>query len=307
MADDIPPGRKTDLFGQLDFIKTFIMDPCDAPWTAYALTMFGATVELFVKLWAWDYEQTYYDLLKEKYPGRRRRRDRKGLRGKKSTRLSRRLSWLRNILSDPSSQLGKDLGRALRIPPRPPSMVRGWLWAIYGILEAANFFFFLVDLVVGWFYRWMTLLWNSRYCQARDDCVIMKGETNWVGAAIFGETAVIVTNVIKIRGPISHSGSTVVLPPRYSGVVTCQLSARPEGNWPGQRITVRIRRMGATSPLDVYTLPLEPDVTTDISVAYEFNRPGTYTATYELSVGFCRVSNSTLYAQGTPMKKPPVA
>lgn len=299
------PPRKQ--FGKWDFIAQFLMDPCDAPWSAYALAMGGATIESFVLLYSFDPSNFFYSALQSGTGISRRRSGRKGFKGTKANRFPKRGPIGKAASYDPSEALGRQLGRVSPLAKRPLPGVLGGLWLIFGVLEFANFWLFMVDVVQQWLWRWMSLLWNSQYCQARDDAVLLAESEPYIHGAIFGELPIIANIILKLRGPISYLNSAIVIPPGWSGVLTVGMSMVPLSPHLHQVLTVRLRKVGDIGPIQQLAYTLDPSSDEAAGLAFEINSGGIYIPTIELNQGFADLINTTLYVHIQEPRKSPVA
>lgn len=286
-----------DIGEKWKFIQQFISDPCDAPWTAYALAIGGATVEAFVNYYNFDPKQVFTDAARAGSGINRMRSGRKGQRGSKSNRsaLVRRAGKVVNF--DPNANIGRYLGKFSPLAKIPLPGPVGALWASYGMLERFQNWLFMVGLISQWLFRWMSLLEESRFCQAADNMVLLREGDPYQSASLIGEQPIFQSTVVKIRGPITSILSSVGWPPGWYGVLTCSVPWTPNGGTPATRMTVRVRDAASFAILDEYTAEAPGGVPETAGVRIEINRRQTVVVTTELNVGFAIIGPTTLYAQ----------
>lgn len=291
------PENKLDTFGKWDFIAKFFADPCDAPWTAYALSMFGAGLEMFVLFNQFDPSDVFWNAARRGSGIMRRKSNRKGQRGKKSTRFSLARGAKRVVAFDPNGTVGDFIGRWSPIAKKAVPGPVGFLWMIFNWAEAANFFFFLVDTVTQGLYRFASLLFNSRYCQAQRDLVLLKSAGDWIMAAIGGEIPIVANIVLKVRGLNPNVGAVISVPPGHRGIITAEFAVVALPNWPSFTVTVRMRKSSAPDPLDIDIQEFTNGGRRVMAVSTSVLRPGTYVITIEQDIGFSRVTGTNVYCQ----------
>lgn len=301
VKNDWPQGwsldRSLSMFGKWDFIQQFWSDPCDAPFSAYALSMFGASLEAFVLLNQLDPTDIFWSGLQEGTGKMRLRSHRKGIKGTKSGRYARVRRAGKILTYDPNEQIGRFIGQFSPLAKRPMPGALGALWLLFNILEFGNYVLFLLEVIVQFLYRWASLLYNSKYCQAQRDAVLLKTRDEWTGAAIFPETTLPLDEVLKIRGPITHVNSTIGVPVGASGILTVSMPWETGGLNPTQKITMRLRREGFIDVLQEVESFNDGENTGEAAISWEITGPGFFAVTYDADQGFFTAKNTMLYAQ----------
>jgi hypothetical protein len=289
----------TEQFGKWNFIKFFLDDPCDAPYSAYALAMTGAALEAFVALYSLDVGNMFFSALQSGSGISRPRGRKKGWPGLKGRPGPPKRPGGGLLGYDPSSDIGGRLGRFSPLAKRPLPGPLGILFFIYGALDFANFWFFFADVIEQFMFRWTSLLWNSQYCQARDDGIVMRDGPDYVHGAIFGELPMQVPEVVKQRGPITSVLSTFTIPGGWSGY--CNGSAGFESLNPGQpcTITYKLVKHGAFNVYDERSYTADPGKEVDVGMSWPLASGGTYSITETVSFGFGLVKRPVFMAQIT--------
>jgi hypothetical protein len=292
-------GPPTEQFGKWNFIKFFMDDPCDAPYSAYALAMTGAALEAFVALYSLDLGNMFFSALQSGSGINRKRSYKKGALGQKGKPGPGRKKPGKGFSYDPSSQIGGALGRFSPLAKRPLPGPLGILFFVYGVLDFANFWFFFADVIEQFMFRWTSLLWQSQYCQARDDAIMMRDGPDYVHGAIFGPLPMQVPDVVKARGPITAVLSTFTIPGGWTGY--CNGSALFESLNPGQpcTITYRMIKHGAFNVYDERSYTAEPGKEEVVGMSWELASGGTYSITEEISFGFGMVKSPVFMCQIT--------
>lgn len=300
-----PLDRRRDMFGKWDFVRKFMEDPCDAPWTAYALSMAGAALEAFVLLNQFDPSDIFWEGLQTGTGINRGRSRRKGIRGAKSTRFKvlRRAGAIATF--DPHSIIGRYIGKFSPIARKAVPGPVGALWLLFNILEFLNFIIFLAEVIAQFFFRWTSLLHESKYCSARDDAVILTETDPYVTAALFDETPLIVHRILKQRGPITRVGAIFTIPKGWSGVVTCSYNWYSIGEIDTPYLRVFIRNPAWGEDYISNATERNPDGNQPGGISWEVSDGGTFSFTSYIPVGFAVIDGLNIYAQATRKIKSP--
>lgn len=294
-----PLDRRRDMFGKWDFIRAFFMDPCDAPWTAYALAMGGASLEAFVLLNQFDYGDIFWKSMQTGTGIMRFRSQRKGIRGKKSDRFKVFKKFGKVATFDPHEQIGRYIGRFSPLSKVKMPGPIGALWLLFNVLELLNFIIFLAEVITQWFFRWTSLLMESKYCAARDDAVFLGFTDYYTTAALFFETPLIINEVLKQRGPITRTGSTFTFPKGWSGTISASFAWEPSPDVPPSFLRLFIRSPQWHDGYVSQTYEPSPSGENTGGIQWDVSDGGTYTLTTFIDRGFAYLSDVTVYAQGS--------
>lgn len=284
-------GKGPNIFDKIDFIIKFFMDPCDAPWTAYAQAVGGAALELFVNLYSLDPSDIFWNAVGSAFGLGRARSGRKGRKGSK-----RRRGF------DPNENLGHYIGQWLHITDGKYPAGIGFLWASFGLLQRLNFWFFFVGALIQFFFRWTSLLYNSKYCQRQRDAVLMRTNTRYVLPALFPWTDILVPHIAKQRGPISSVGGVVNFPSGYTGILTGSCSWTPRQGRKNQKVTMRVVQMGSGKIVAENAQATTDGTGGTFGVDADISDGKTYAVLIKVDKGFALIENALLYAQASPAR-----
>ena len=281
MAEDEP-----GIIEKINFIVKFAMDPCDAPWTAYALAASGAALEAFVSLYEIDWSDIFWSAFAASTGINRQRSGRKGRRGKKGRRGF-----------DVNENIGKQIGQWGKMKATKYPLAVGGLWVGFGILNRLNYWLFFADVVVQFLYRWTSLMFESRYCQAQKDAVILRKGAGYRLPALFPKTLILVPTLEKIRGPLVSRGGWVTIPEGYSGVIIVALKYRPTTEVRQNILTLEIKERGRPTFIKqekIYGLYPEWK---EAALHAEIVKGGTYQVMVKVDRGFGSLKEIVFYGQ----------
>ena len=166
------PPIPEDIDDRVQFALHFLTDMCDAPITVYMDAFRDAFKEVVIAWYTIDLKNIMTSFLRpQNYIIERRSRRHWG-GGEKSKRpTSWEKVWEASGI-DPNEWLGEHLWggdevRARKVPP-----MAQWLWVIEGVIERLLFWFFVLDLVTQFVYRWSSSIVFSKYCAAQADAVL---------------------------------------------------------------------------------------------------------------------------------------
>lgn len=186
---------------KINYIIASFMDPCDAPFTIYAETFLPAFIEAFVELYSFDPMEIKHQQFRSTNAPLRQRSGRKGGRGSKAGRGRFRKYAGRVLGFDPNEMVGNEMGKWQKYTPAL-TWGKRFLWILDGLLQRAVFYWFLAELFLEAFYKWMTLVNKSEYCQAQSQTLLLAHGDPQTIAAISGWSPVLFNHIDKIRGDI---------------------------------------------------------------------------------------------------------
>lgn len=231
-------GKPPQLDERIQFLWRQVVDPCDAPITVWAEALWPAARDLFLAWFALDWKQI---LLAAFRPGKARRGPRsvshlsRMLKGK-------RFPWKRFfgkiIEFDPNTFIGELIDYVDDVRGRDVGSKLEFLWIIEGIIERIFFWWMVLDLVTEFFWRWSSVVGQTKYCQESRAAVLLAegvdlgtiGFNIWIGS--------IFSNTRKARNLTFWNGNGVVQDVGYG---VCAYSATATTQIPGTEGTVGIR------------------------------------------------------------------
>lgn len=212
--------------GHLEKINTiidFFMDPCDAPLTVYAKTLWPALLEAIITFYAVDFVQIFTGYVRpigplkfrrggSHRPSRPTRYDpHEGARKKKGGKRTWSKRWRQWLAWDPWDWLGQHLpgSQWLRARSVTPGVLT--MWTFYGFIEAALFWYMVFEITEEFFYKWASGVGKTKYCQAlkRPICTTAKAGDGNLG--ILSETPADIGVILKKRHDIYAAGNYIYL------------------------------------------------------------------------------------------------
>lgn len=197
-----PPGLEE----KLPFIWRELIDPCDAPITVWLECMWDPLFQLILEWYALDIWQILVTAAREISLGGFRRTGRHGMRAKKGKRGFWRDLPGKVLSFDPNEFLGKLLTGGDELVSEPPGLWKWRFWAVFGIIERLQFWYFVLEVVSDFLYRWMSAVAETKYCQARDDAIFFSDQPGNVSVGIFGWVATNTTPPQKMRNLSFYNG-----------------------------------------------------------------------------------------------------
>lgn len=193
----------TRLITRVNFITKFFMDPCDAPVSVYAKTMFPALMDMLVDLFAFNVEEySQQKTLSIAYP--------KDKKSKSKTRRGRKggdrhkLRWLTQaLISDPGEILGKKHARDFGGARRILTGGRSHFWLLGAFAQRLMFWLWFIVRLSQFFVDWWNGLVAAGYCEERGTPILLCHEVIDGSAALVGWNSVNFWTILKQRGNIT--------------------------------------------------------------------------------------------------------
>lgn len=229
-----PPGLEE----KLDFIISEIIDPCDAPITVWLDCMWAPLWELVLEWFALDLKQIIITYYRPRLPPGFPRLGRHGSRGRKGKRKLRRNPITGILEFDPNEFLGKLLQGGEEFPSRPVGLWSARFWLIEGLIERITFWWFVLELVSDFLYRWMSAVAETKYCQARDNPVFLGVNSMTISVGILGWSPSGWGTPAKIRRILFYNGFGVM---QAVGYGIASFSGTAHGLLPGINGTISAR------------------------------------------------------------------
>lgn len=238
-GDDNKPHGQPNWFDKINYIVQFLIDPCDAPVTMYIQTLKPALLDFLVDYYQPDVSNIMTNLFRWSYRIPRLRSRRKGRPGYKPGKPGKG-SFVRKIASfDIDEFISQKIQLFRRTPARKVSMAFGSLIILEGIIERVNFWLFVFELALQFFYKWSSLLKNSRYCQAQGDDILLAKGPDQVLTGIFGYVGLSMPTIEKIRGRVTWDVSSGTFNGQ-NGVCVCSCDLETGSSFVGHNIKLRM-------------------------------------------------------------------
>ncbi len=223
-----PKPKVPDLEQRLPFIWRQFMDPCDAPITIWVEAFWPAFVNALLSWFAVDASQILMAYIR---PGVGRWYT-VGYRhvggGKRGSRKPGGKWWEKISGWDPNEVIAKEIGgwQELKGFELLPGEVEFWL--VEEVIEKEFFWWMVLDLSTTFLYEWTSGVAKSKYCQARDDAVLLAEGGSYPLQGIFGWDEVGAMSPTKMRN-IAFFDGFGVMQTVASGVVSVYFTATNVG------------------------------------------------------------------------------
>ncbi len=136
----------------------------------------------------------------------RLRSGRKGTRGSKAGKKGPRTRLGRVVNFDTNEFIGKRLPGAELLGEATLNRGTFFLWRIFGFLQFLGLIWLVWEVVSGFWMRWISLLYESEYCQASAVAILdAEGFGNLIGS---GMNPLLAPVINKQRGPVSYAVGT---------------------------------------------------------------------------------------------------
>lgn len=251
-----PPGLEE----KLGFIFSEMIDACDAPISVWLECMWQPLFQLVLEWYAIDIKQIIITYYRPRIPGGFPRLGRHGSRGRKGKRKLRRNPVTGLLEFDPNEFLGKLLQGGEEFPSRPVGLWAARFWIIEGVIERITFWWFVLEVLTDFLYRWMSAVAETKYCKARDNAVFLSQKSGTVSIGILGWSVTGWGSPQKMRRILFYNGFGVM---QAVGPGIASFSGTCTGRLPGVSgsISARLRvvngpNFGREAVHTVYTTDL---------------------------------------------------
>ena len=147
-----PPG----FFDQVNYIKKFISNPCDAPWTVYIELFFPAFGKAILTLLAFGMDDVMRGYLRPK-----------GVRGPWHRRKGKKGKARFRGIPEIGEAIGSRLPGAEEVRGRSVSQGVRYMWLVDGVLQRILWYWLLIDVVVEGLYQWTSMINKTEFCTAQ--------------------------------------------------------------------------------------------------------------------------------------------
>lgn len=239
---------------QLNYLKEFWFDPCDAPLVVYARAFIPAFLILLLTWYTPDLSNILFNATKPTKAIAKRRSGRKGKGGSKAFRPGSRWSRLNPAAFDIDEFIGKQIGATTNFQNRSIGGLEWRLWLVFGVLERIGYKIFVINAVTDFFFNWMSIAEQSEFCMAQRSYIVLREQQGGILLSLGGWNGVYCFTVLKQRG-IASGVSSVAIPANQWITVSAGASFRP--SIPGQIPQVKVRLRDSTGNI------VEGEVTSD--------------------------------------------
>lgn len=217
---------------RLPFIWKQFVDPCDAPLTVWAEALWPAFRDALIVWYSVDLVQIIRAMWKPPLMGWRLRGGRHGSRGSRGKPRTIK-EHFKNIVSfDVNDWVGKSLNPFAdeeMVMLLPGEIV---FWSGFEVLILVAFEYQIFDLGTQFLYEWTSGVARSKYCQARDDAVLLATAPGYPLQGIFGWDVVGILDAKKMRH-IDFFNGFGVMQNIGPGVVGCTFGFENNGGGVG--------------------------------------------------------------------------
>jgi len=194
-------------FDKINFIIAFWIDPCDAPLTVYAKTLWPAVVDFLWEYYQPDVSNVLVNLFRWRYIIPRVRTKKKGRGGQKNKKgpFGKLIGKVTSF--DQDEWISRRISNWTALTGRKVSSKFVTLLIVEGVIERLNFWLFMFELFLDLFYKWSSLMKKTIYCQAAGDDVLLAEGPSQPTIGIFGWIALVMPHVRKQRGRVTWNVS----------------------------------------------------------------------------------------------------
>ena len=217
---------------RLPFIWKQFIDPCDAPVTVWLEALWPAFLDALIAWYSVDLVQILRSAFKPPLMGWRVRSTRHGGHSSRQRPHGLKRRWKDIITFDPNDWVGHQLNPYFEeeMITLLPGEIEFWMG--FELIVMFEFYMQVFDLSTAFLYEWTSGVAKTKYCQARDDAVLVASAPGYPLLGIFGWDAVGTLDVVKMRNIDFFNGFGVsqnVGP----GVVSMSFSYENHGGAPG--------------------------------------------------------------------------
>lgn len=184
---------------RLNFIFRQIIDPCDAPLTVWAEYFWKALGRVALGLIAVDVKQIVRSTLRPQYSRLKSRGLAHWHSGEKGKRPGKGRGRYQFENLDYNDITGKGLHNLLDLEPIVITDAELAFWSVVDVFELLAFEYMIWTSVLDVAYYTALGVASSKYCQARDDAVILADAPGYPSSALFGWDAMGILDVVKQR------------------------------------------------------------------------------------------------------------
>lgn len=301
--DDWHPGYP-NWFDKINFLVDFFIDPCDAPITVYVESLKPALLDFLISYYQADLTNININLFRWSFRIPKPKGGRKGRHGNKSNK-PKGPGFLRGILTfDIDQFISSKIALFQRLPKQKATFGIATLWAIEGVIERINFWLFIFEIALDFFFAWSSLIKKSVYCQAQGDNVLLAEGGAQTLTGVFGWVGLLMPNIRKIRGHITWNFASG----GYFGatghvMIKSDVTANDEffhAHGCGLRVT--IHNFNGHSHTVSRSIDLEPLASGSLTVGANLVYGDTFVVEHSVASGVATFSNNMVEAHGKNRK-----
>ena len=148
-------AKQPGFFEQINYIKKFVSNPCDAPWTVYVELFFPALGKALLMILAFGMDDVLRGFFRPK-----------GVRGPWHRRRGRKGKARFRGIPEIGEAIGSRLPGAEEVRGRSVSQGVKHMWMVDGVLQRILWYWLLVDVVVEGLYQWTSMINKTEFCTA---------------------------------------------------------------------------------------------------------------------------------------------
>jgi len=284
------------LFSKVNFILRFFMDPCDAPFTVYANSLFPASMKLLMNYFGIDTVGISTQRLRDSFRVPQyasRRKSRKGFKSGKP-------GWWQNLENifgfDPNEQVGHATGAWNEPQSIHRNSLTGLLWIVEGLAERVSYFIWLLSMLTDFLFDWTHMVEKSIYCQEQQATVLLAKGADQNLTPIFGWVGLLMPTIQKVRGSVSWNISSGIFAAHHG---VCMASCFAHNNDPTHTFTgylrVNVHQVGQDPVVYMAGVDLPPGANTQLTVECPLERNSTFSVEHAAAGGNVEFNSPLIY------------
>lgn len=268
----------TKMIVNVNVICEMLFDPCDAPFSVYAETLFPAVLDMLTDFYAFDVSEYQQQRPFSSMQPKNRKSARKTRFGKKGGGMARWRGILGALSSDPGELLGKRMAKNFGGSRRLLTGATSHLWLLGGALQRTAFWFWFIGRAGGVFYDWYMGLLYKGYCSDPEMGVFTAYESADASHALFGWKPLLVWTILKQRGApnwhISYGTSG-----NWPLIVVATMVVVSRDDFGSQSVQFRVVTDGPSGEREVLNKTIEAgeDIPQNLGLTFEMEPASTVT------------------------------
>lgn len=188
-------------FEQINYIKKFVSNPCDAPWIVYIELFFPALGIALLHILTFGMDDILRGWIRPK-----------GVKGPWHRRKGRKGKARFRGIPEIGEAIGSRLPGAEQARGRKVSQGVKHMWAVDGVLQRILWYWLLVDVVVEGFYQWTSMINKTEFCKASFGNALSAHGGGGAVLAIQGWEGIVFANIDYLRGACTWNVATGSVP-----------------------------------------------------------------------------------------------
>jgi len=189
------------LFDQVNYIKKFISNPCDAPWTVYLELFFPAFGKAILTILTFGMDDVMRGYFRPK-----------GVRGPWHRRKGRKGKARFRGIPEIGEAVGSHLPGAESVRGRSVTHGVKHMWMVDGVLQRVLWYWLLVDVVVTGLFEWTSMINKTEFCTLGFPNALAAHGSGGSAIPIVGWGALTLPDIDYLRGATTWNVSTGSVP-----------------------------------------------------------------------------------------------